>query len=68
MSTMSDLDSIECDNCGHEHRVMMGDLAVREGDDGSVTIYEVNVHGALELGYGDSIPDALRNAANTIES
>lgn len=57
---------IECHECGAENRVILGDFSIVR-DSGTVEIHELNMHGGVELGSGESLPDALRDTADLVE-
>lgn len=64
---MTETTDIECPECGAEFPIVQGDLLITEQDDGWTFVSEVNMHGTVELGQGEDLPAALRDAATRVE-
>lgn len=64
---MGDLDTFDCSECGAENTVYQGDYSVEQRDDGSVAIYEVTMHGSVEVASGETLAEAFRDLATVVE-
>jgi len=67
MEIMTDLETFDCHECGAESRVVQGDYSVEHRDDGTVAIYEITMHGSVEVADGDTLAEAFRDVANQVE-
>lgn len=60
--------SIVCSECGADHEIVQGDLLVTVEPDDWVFVSEIADTGVSEVGQGEDIPSALRDAADHFEA
>jgi len=63
---MTDLKTFDCHECGAESYVVQGDYSVEHRDDGTVAIYEITMHGSVEVADGETFAEAFHNLANMV--
>lgn len=58
---------VNCPRCDYEQYFVFGEFDAVELDHGGIAIYEINMHGSVKLGEGESLAAALRDVADEVE-
>ncbi|QPL12260.1 CxxC motif protein [Halorubrum phage Hardycor1] len=60
-------DSFECAECGASNTINAGRFGLTETDDG-IAVHEITIHGSVRLAEGNDLADALRAAADEVDT